>query len=211
MLAGIARVHGTAPSKKAALTIDLVYRLLGTIPANTVRDKRDRALIALGFAGAFRCGELLALNTDDIEEVPAGILVTIRKSKTDQEGAGQTIAIPTGKGLKPYETLKDYLTAAGITEGPIFRRIYGPNRVTEERLGDFNVSLIVRKAARAAGLNEREFSAHSLRSGFVTSAVDAGADVKAIQRVTRHKDVGVLVGYVNRRTDFENHAGASFL
>jgi integrase len=135
---------------------------------DTLRGKRDRALLALGFAGAFRRSELVALTVADLAEVVDGLRVTIRHSKTDQEGQGQEIAIPRGSRLRPVEAVQAWLAAAGITEGPIFRAINRGGRVGAASLGDDGVADLVKAYAQRVGLDAGTFSGHSLRAGFLT-------------------------------------------
>jgi integrase len=123
---GIRRTIGAKPDQKAAATADRLTDMLACIPADTLAGKRDRALLALGFAGAFRRSELVALTIADLIEVEGGFRVTIHHSKTDQERQGQEIAIPTGGKLRPVEAVQAWLDAAGITDGPVFRSVAKP-------------------------------------------------------------------------------------
>jgi integrase len=120
VLAGSRRTIGAAPVRKRAATADIVIAMLPT--AMSLRALRNRAIILLGFAGAFRRSELVALNVEDFEESPEGMLVTLRRSKTDQEGLGRRVAIPRGEIACPVAALRAWLDAAGITEGAIFRQ-----------------------------------------------------------------------------------------
>jgi integrase len=125
VLRGIRHALGTAPRRKTPATAELVARMVAVCPDSPI-GTRDRALLTLGFAGAFRRSELLALDMADLIEVADGLHITIRRSKTDQEGAGQEIAIPRGYRLRPVETLQIWLTAAAISEGRCWRRQYAP-------------------------------------------------------------------------------------
>jgi site-specific recombinase XerD len=139
VLSGIRRTIGAAPVRKRAATADIVIAMSPT--ATSLRALRNRAIILLGFAGAFRRSELVALNVDDLEETAEGMLVTLHRSKTDQEGLGRRVAIPRGEIACPVAALRAWLDAAGITEGAIFRRIFNKRaqRVTERRLAPRNV------------------------------------------------------------------------
>ena len=143
VLSGIRRTIGAAPVRKRAATADIVIAMSPT--ATSLRALRNRAIILLGFAGAFRRSELVALNVEDLEEMPEGMLATLRRSKTDQEGLGRRVAIPRGEIACPVAALRARLDAAGITEGAIFRRIFNKRaqRVTERRLAPRNVAAIV--------------------------------------------------------------------
>jgi site-specific recombinase XerD len=207
---GIRRTIGTAQVKKAPATADRLRAMLQLCPA-TLKGKRDRALLALGFAGAFRRSELVALTVADLVEVADGLLVRIQRSKTDQEGQGQEIAIPRGARLRPVEAVQDWLAAAGIDEGSIFRRVGRGGRVSHDALAADSVPDIVKAYARAAGLDPDEYAAHSLRAGFLTSGAESGASLFKLIEVSRHRSVDTLRGYVRRTDLFRNHAGAGFL
>jgi site-specific recombinase XerD len=153
VLSGIRRTIGAAPVRKRAATADIVIAMAPT--ATSLRELRNRALILLGFAGAFRRSELVALNVDDFEETPEGMLVTLHRSKTDQEGIGRKVAIPRGEVACPVAALRAWLEAAGITEGPIFRRIINmrAQRLTDRRLAARNVAAVVKQGAARLGLD----------------------------------------------------------
>ncbi len=206
---GIRRTLGTAKARKMPATAD---RLLA-MAANTgdgLKGQRDRALLLLGFAGAFRRSQLVALNTDDIEETADGMKVTIRHSKTDQEGAGQTIAIPFGKIACPVAALKEWLAAAGIRSGAIFRSVNRHGKVGE-RLTDQSVADVVKEHASRLRLDPKQFAGHSLRAGFLTSAAAKGASIFKMMDTSRHKSVDTLRGYVRDAELFKDHAGAELL
>ena len=165
----------------------------------------------LGFAGAFRRSELSALKITDIEETEQGLRIIIRQSKTDQEAQGQEIAIYKGVRLRPVEAVKEWLEAAHLTECHLFRSLLKGNKVSEKSLSPFSISQIVKKYAALAGFVEGDFSAHSLRSGFITSAAERGASLFKMMEVSRHKSVDTLQGYVRKAELFKDHAGSSFL
>jgi site-specific recombinase XerD len=167
----------------------------------------------LGFAGAFRRSELVALNVDDIEKTAEGMLVTLRRSKTDQEGLGRRVAIPRGEIACPVAALRAWLDAAGITEGAIFRRILNKRtqRVTERRLAARNVAAIVKQGAARLGFDPSTFAGHSLRAGFVTSAVKRGANLIKITDMTGHRSLEMLKTYSRDAEAFVGHAGAGLL
>ena len=173
--------------------------------------RRDRALLALGFAGAFRRSELCALQVDDLVEVPDGLRVLIRRSKTDQTGEGQEVAIPRGYKLRPVEAVQTWLAAAEISSGPVFRAVALGGKVSDRVLADDSASRIVKRYARWVGLEASTFSGHSLRSGFLTSAAESGASIWKLAEVSRHRSLGTLRGYVRRVDLFKEHAGAAFL
>lgn len=210
VLRGIRRKMGTAPKQKAPATAERVAAMLDAIPADTLRGKRDRALLLLGFAGAFRRSELVALEVADLAFEPDGMRVRVRRSKTDQDGQGQEIAIPRGVKLRPVAAVQDWIKTAGITGGPLLRRVdrHGKARGA---LTPQSVALVVKRHADAAGLDPGEFAGHSLRAGFLTSAAEAGADALRMMEVSRHRRVETAAGYVRRGNLFRGHAGARFL
>jgi integrase len=172
---------------------------------------RDRALLLVGFGGALRRSELVALDVADIQEAETGLLVTIRGSKTDQERAGATIAIARGDVACPAKALREWLDAAGVESGPIFRPIDKGGTVRASRLTDRSVANIVKAYAERAGFDASTFSGHSLRAGFLTSAAGKGASIFKMMDVSRHKSVDTLRGYVRDAELFKDHAGAGLL
>ncbi len=211
ILAGIRRSRVLGPERKAAADADVVLQLLGSIAGDSLAALRDRALIAFGMALAARRSELVALDMADLEWEPKGLRVTIRRSKTDQEGAGVVVAVPEGRRLTPLAHLRAWLAAAAITEGAVFRPLWKGNRTRDARLSNHAVARIVQARALAAGLDPTRYGGHSLRAGFVTAAARAGADVWKIQQVSRHKSMQVLSGYVRDARLFDDHAGEPFL
>jgi len=209
IMRGIRRKLGTARKGKAPATAAIVAKLTRKLP-DTLAGKRDRALILIGFAAALRRSELVALNVGDVERNDSGVFLHIRRSKTDQEGAGALIAVPDGKKLKPVEALDAWLTAAGIRDGALFRSIDRGGGLGERLTGQ-SVALIVKRWAKAARVDPTLFSGHSLRSGFVTSALEDGADVFKVMDVTRHRAVATLREYDRRAKAFKDHAGKGFL
>jgi len=211
MLAGIRRARIGSPDRKAAADADVVMQLLWCIEGSSLTALRDRALIAFGMALAARRSELVALDVADLAWEAKGLRVTIRRSKTDQDGEGAVVAVPEGRRLTPLAHLRAWLEAAAITEGPVFRPLWKGNRTRDARLSDHAVARIVQARALAAGLDPARYAGHSLRAGFVTSAARAGADVWKIQQVSRHKSMQVLSGYVRDARLFDDHAGEPFL
>jgi site-specific recombinase XerD len=208
---GIRHALGTAPDRKAPVTADRIGAMLACIPADTLAGLRDRALLLLGFAAALRRSELIALTVADLEWVEDGLRLRIARSKTDQEGAGAVIAIPTGHKLRPCAAVRAWLAAAAITEGVVFRQVNKGGCVGSASLSGRTVADVVKRHAAAAGLDAAVFSGHSLRAGFVTSAAAAGATIFKMQAVRRHKSLDVLAGYVRDADAFKDHAGDDFL
>jgi integrase len=168
-------------------------------------------LLLLGFAGAFRRSEFVALDVADLEFCDGGLRVHIRRSKTDQEGAGATIAIVGVSIACPVKAVRAWLDASGITTGPLFRAVAKGGRISGERLSDRTVANVVKAGASRVGLNARDFSGHSLRSGFLTSAALRGASIFKMMDVSRHKSMDTLRSYVRDANLFRDHTGAGLL
>jgi site-specific recombinase XerD len=211
VLSGIKRAIGTKQTPKTPATAALMRDMLNSCDTATMLGKRDHALLALGFAGAFRRSELVALEVADITETLDGLRVMVRRSKTDQEGAGQEVAILRGRRLRPIEALQAWLKASGITEGPVFRQVNKAGRVLPGALTGESAATVVKNAAERVGLDPAVFAGHSLRSGFLTSAAEAGADIMRMMDVSRHKSVETVRRYVRHANAFDNHAGENFL
>jgi site-specific recombinase XerD len=208
---GIRRKIGVAVEQKTPATATAIAVMLSHINPASIQGQRDRALLALGFAAALRRSELVALQVEDVTFNENGADLIVRRSKTDQVGEGQTIAIPHGSRLKPVAALRAWIEAASITEGPIFLRIRRGGKVEAEALTDQSVALIVKRYATAAGLEVEDFAGHSLRAGFVTSAAESGADINRIMDQTRHRDPRTVRTYIRRANRYKNHAGDAFL
>lgn len=212
LLKGIARERKSiAPNKKKPITADILIKMLAYCDTNTLIGKRDKALLLFGFSGAFRRSELCSLTLDDLEETSDGLKVHISHSKGDQFGQGQVVALPYGQKMGAIDALKDYLQAANIYDGFIFRSISKNNRTIGEKLTPLSVALIVKKYISAVGYNPDEYAAHSMRSGFLTEAADNGANLFKMLEVSRHKSTDTLLEYIRQSDLFKNHAGKDFL
>jgi integrase len=211
-LAGIRREARVRPSaRKAAVTASELAAMITVADGQGTRTIRDRAILALGLAAALRRSELVALERRDVEMVDKGLKLTLRHSKTDQEGEGQVIAVPSGKKLKPVERLKAWLSVRGGREGPLFYQIDPQGRLTNSPMSDRSVARLIQKYAGRTGLDPEMFGGHSLRAGFLTEASRTGATIAKMQEVSRHKKVEVLLGYVRSAELFDDHAGNEFL
>jgi site-specific recombinase XerD len=207
---GIRRTYGSAKVRKAPAVAGKMLGMVATAP-DKLAGLRDRALLLVGFGGALRRSELVALDVEDVTETETGLLVTIRGSKTDQERAGATIAIARGDVACPAKALREWLAAAGIESGPIFRPIDKGGTVRVSRLTCRSVANIVKAYAKRAGFDANTFSGHSLRAGFLTSAAGKGASIFKMMDVSRHESVDTLRGYVRDAELFEDHAGTGLL
>ncbi|MFO0605040.1 MAG: site-specific integrase [Polyangiales bacterium] len=206
-LKGIRRTRGTAPSQKKPLLSETLVSAVAHLPGD-LRGCLHRAILLVGFAGAFRRSELVAIDVEDLEFTDEGVKVLLRRSKTDQEGAGRKVALLRGASGRtcPAQALQAWMAAAGIRSGPVFRAVNRWGRVADARLCDATVAAIVKEAVRAAGLDAQAFAAHSMRAGFVTSAARAGKTEFAIMRVTGHRSVDMVHRYVREANLFRDHA-----
>jgi integrase len=206
---GIRRVHGVAQQGKDALLTENLRTMVGALP-QTLIGARDRCLLLLGFAAALRRSELVGLDVEDLQWTNDGLVLTIRRSKTDQEAAGREIGVPYGGRSEtcPVIATEAWIGAAGIAGGPLFRRVDRHGHVGAARLTDGAVALVVKRTAEAARLDPTRFAGHSLRSGMVTSAARAGASEAEIANQTGHRSVAVLRRYIRRGSLFDQNAAS---
>jgi integrase len=172
---------------------------------------RDRAILLLGFAAALRRSELAALRVEDIDIAQHGMRRELRRSKTDQEGQGQSVFVPRGAALCPVRAVQDWLRVSGVSEGMLFRRIRKDGMILQEGMAPHTINRLIKAAARRAGIQDRAIAGHSLRSGFLRAAALRGASVWKLMQVSRHRSVAALQGYVRDRDDFRDHAGLGLL
>lgn len=212
--AGARRTLGIAPRKKVAATDSVIRELVAALDRSTLQGKRDAAVILLGFWGAFRRSELVALDIEDFQPATssngrAAYLVTVRRSKTDQEGAGMTKGIfaTRSRELDPVSAVADYVKTAGITSGPLFRRIVRGDHIQTTRITAHSVALIIKAAAIHANVSA-DLSGHSLRSGFITSAISNGLSERSIMNQTGHKSPTVMRSYQQRESALSDNAAS---
>jgi site-specific recombinase XerD len=206
---GVRRRLGVAADQKAPISAREIRAMIEELPPGLL-GVRDRALITLGFAGGFRRSELVALDAIDLVFVDEGLEVLVRRSKTDQEGAGLTKVIAYGSdpATCPVRSVKDWLELSGIGEGSVFRGMNRHEHILDKRLTDHAVAVIVKRSAVKAGLNAERLSGHSLRAGFVTEAKKNGADDAAIMDQTGHKSLAMVQRYHRRTKKWEKPASA---
>ncbi len=212
VMAGIRRSSGTAQVAKTAFTPQLLRQLL-LDPGPGLWGVRNRALLLTGFAAALRRSELTALTADDLEWTPEGVILRVRRSKTDPDGEGQHIGVPRAGNpeLCPVTALHGWMAAASITAGPLFRAIHRHSGVTARALEDHRIAAIIKELAARCGLDPASFSGHSLRSGLATSAARAGASERSIMNQTRHKSLTQVRRYIQRGSLFIENAAARIL
>lgn len=206
---GIRRTLGTAPVQKAAALTDDIRAMVEATDTGLI-GVRDRALILLGFAGAFRRSEVVGLEIEDCAFGKDGLTVTLRRSKTDQDGAGRKIGVPYGSNPDtcPVRVLRAWLDQAALTSGPLFRSINRHGRVQAHRLSPADVARVVKKLADRSGLDAAKYSGHSLRAGHATTAAIGGASERSIMNQTGHRSVQTVRQYIRHGSLFrENSAG----
>lgn len=206
---GIRRAKGSAPTAKAPVLVEQLRAMMTHLPPG-LAGRRDRALLTLGFAGAFRRSELVALDVSDLAFTGDGLEVTIRRSKTDQEGRGEKVGIPYGgnPATCPVRAVRSWLDGSGIVEGPVFRSVDRWGNLSAARLTDRAVALVVKRYAEAVGLDPALFGGHSLRAGLATQAAKAGKAERAIMRQTRHRSVAMVRRYIRDADLFSDNAAA---
>ena len=205
VMQGLRRTRGTPAEPKKALRVEHIKRMVDTVPDNVV-GVRDRAILLVGFTAGMRRSEIVGLDVGDVTFEPEGLVITIRRSKRDQEGKGRQVAVPRGRHevTCPVRALRTWLDASGVVEGPLFFRLDpGSSR---DRLQGRAVAHVVQRAADRAGLDPELFSGHSLRRGFCTETARGGAAERDIARTTGHSSMQVLRGYVEAGTLFESCA-----
>ena len=210
-LMGIRRVKGSIQKGKKPILINYLKLIINSInEQNTTESKkfRDKTIILIGFGGGFRRTELTSINYEDLEFVPEGLKITLRKSKTDQFGEGMVKGIPyfVDENYCPVNNMKKWLEISNIKSGPIFRRFSKGPYITKDRLTDQSVALLIKKYLGFAGIENENFSGHSLRSGFATVAADSGADERSIMAMTGHKTTQMVRRYIREANLFKNNA-----
>jgi integrase len=199
------------PAKKRPADGDVLRDMLRTINGEDLRSYRDRALLAIGMAGAFRRSELVAITVARVSDDTRGLLVRVPTSKTDQEGRGHSVAIPDGRRLEPVRHYRAWLKTAAIDRGPVFRKLTPQGCLTEHPMSAQGVALVVKEAARSAGYPEALFSGHSLRAGFLTEAGRQNANLFKMREHSRHASIDMVAEYVRDHERFREHAGEGFL
>ena len=210
-LMGIRRAKGSIQKGKKPLLINHLKKIINVIndqKINDIKKFRDKSIILVGFGGGFRRTELISLNHEDLEFVPEGLKITIRRSKTDQFGEGMIKGLPyfNNENYCPVLNLKKWLEISKIRSGPIFRRFSKGSLLTDNRLTDQSVVLLIKKYLNLAGIDNKNFAGHSLRSGFATVAAESGADERSIMAMTGHKTAQMVRRYIREANIFKNNA-----
>ena len=208
---GIKRRKGSLQKAKKPILINSLKKIINVIDQEKkeeIKKLRDRSIILIGFSGGFRRNEIVSIDCDDLDFVPEGLKISIRRSKTDQFGEGFTKALPYFDNSQycPVVSLKKLLDLSKINTGPVFRRFIKGSKLSENRLTDQTVALLIKKYINLAGIDSRNYSGHSLRSGFATSAADSGVEERNIMAMTGHKSAEMVRRYIKDANLFKNNA-----
>ena len=208
---GIKRLKGVSQNGKKPLLISNLKQIIDIINQQEepdIKKLRNKALLLLGFAGGFRRNELISLNLEDLDFVFEGLKIKIKRSKTDQFGEGFTKGIPYFENYLycPVKNLKNWLNVSKLKKGPVFVRFTKGSNLTNIRLTDQSVALIIKDYLNKAGVDNKNYSGHSLRSGFATSAAEAGAEERSIMAMTGHKTSQMVRRYIREANIFKNNA-----
>jgi integrase len=204
---GLTAIARYGAGKEAPATNIITQRLVDSIPDNSLKCRHDRAMVMLAFAGAFRRSEVVALNVEDLEFCDDGVRITIRRSKTDQEGQGATIVVLRGVGpFCPVRLLREWLDWAGITEGALFRQVPKGARRIGDRIAGRVLYDVIKSGIARIGLGAKLYGAASLRAGRITTAARNGANVFKMKEVSRHRSTDTFAGYIRNAERFSSHA-----
>ena len=208
---GIKRRKGSIQKAKKPILINSLKLIIDAIDQKNkqeIKKFRDRSIILIGFSGGFRRNEIVSLDYDDLDFVPEGLKINIKRSKTDQFGEGFTKALPYFDSSQycPVVSLKNLLDLSKINSGPVFRRFVKGSKLSKNRLTDQTVALLIKKYLNLAGIDSKNFSGHSLRSGFATSTAESGAEERNIMAMTGHKTTQMVRRYIQEANLFKNNA-----
>ena len=208
---GIKRRKGSIQRGKKPLLISSLKKVINVIDnekSEEIKKLRNRSILLIGFSGGFRRNEIVSLDYDDLNFVNEGLKITLKKSKTDQFGEGSIKGLPYFKNSKycPVISIQNWLRISKIKSGALFRRFSKGSKLSENRLTDQTVALIIKEYLELAGIDSKNYSGHSLRSGFATSAAESGADERSIMAMTGHKSSEMVRRYIKEANIFKNNA-----
>ena len=210
-LMGIKRRKGSIQKGKKPILINNLKEIINAIDKQNkeeIKKFRDRSIILIGFGGGFRRNEIVSLDCEDLDFVQEGLKIDIRRSKTDQFGEGFTKALPYFDSSQycPVLSLKKWIEVSKITSGPVFRRFSKGSKLSKNRLTDQTVALLIKEYLKLAGIDNKNYSGHSLRSGFATSAAESGVEERSIMAMTGHKSTEMVRRYIKEANLFKNNA-----
>ena len=206
---GIKRRKGSIQIGKKPILINTLKQIINVIDEQDKEDIkkfRDRSIILIGFSGGFRRNEIVSLNYDDLDFIPEGLKINLRRSKTDQFGEGFTKALPYFDNSQycPVVSLKKWIQISNIATGALFRRFSKGSKLSENRLTDQTVALLIKEYLNLVGIDSKNYSGHSLRSGFATSVAESGAEERSIMAMTGHKSTEMVRRYIKDANLFKN-------
>ncbi len=207
---GIKRRKGSIQKGKKPLLINSLKKVINVIDEkinNETKKLRDRSIILIGFSGGFRRNEIVSLDYDDLEFVTEGLKINLKRSKTDQFGFGFTKGLPYFDNSQycPVTSIKKWIKISEINSGSLFRRLTKGSNLSEHRLTDQSVALLIKKYLELADIDSKNYSGHSLRSGFATSAAESGAEERSIMAMTGHKSTEMVRRYIKEANVFKNN------
>jgi len=210
-LMGIRRKKGTYQRGKKPILINELKAIVNVINSKKteeIKKIRDKTIILIGFGGGFRRTELVSIDCEDLEFVQEGVKIVIRRSKTDQFGEGMVKGLPyfSNQLYCPVQHLKKWLEVSNIKAGPIFRKFNKGSNLSANRLTDQSVALLLKNYLTVAGIENKNYSGHSLRSGFATVSAESGADERSIMAMTGHKTTQMVRRYIKEANLFKNNA-----
>ncbi len=208
---GIKRRKGSIQKSKKPILISSLKSIINVIDnqkKEPIKKLRDRSIILIGFSGGFRRNEIVSLDYDDLDFVTEGLKISLRRSKTDQFGEGAIKALPyfDNNQYCPVVSMKEWIKVSKINAGPLFRRFTKGSNLSEKRLTDQTVALLIKEYLMLAGIDSKNYSGHSLRSGFATSAAESGAEERSIMAMTGHKSTEMVRRYIKEANLFKNNA-----
>ena len=208
---GIKRRKGSVQKGKKPLLINNLKQIINVIDKvknEEIKKLRDRSIILIGFSGGFRRNEIVSLDYEDLDFVPEGLKVSLKRSKTDQFGEGLVKGLPYFDNSQycPVVSIKNWIEISKINSGPLFRRFTKGSKLSDSRLSDQTVALLIKDYLKIAGIESSYYSGHSLRSGFATSAAESGAEERSIMAMTGHKSTEMVRRYIKEANLFKNNA-----
>jgi len=208
---GIKRRKGSAQKGKKPLLINnlkLIINVIDEYNNEDIKKFRDRSIILIGFSGGFRRNEIVSLDYDDLDFVTEGLKINLKRSKTDQFGEGSVKGLPYFDNALycPVLSLKNWIEISNINSGPLFRRFSKGSKLSNNRLTDQTVALLIKKYLKLANIDSKNYSGHSLRSGFATTAAESGAEERSIMAMTGHKSTEMVRRYIKEANLFKNNA-----
>ena len=208
---GIKRRKGSLQKGKKPLLINSLKQIINVIDNKKneeIKKHRDRTIILIGFSGGFRRNEIVSLDYEDLDFVEQGLKISLKRSKTDQFGEGSLKGLPYFDNSQycPVVSMRNWIDISKINSGPLFRRFAKGSKLSNKRLSDQTVALIIKHYLKISGIESKNYSGHSLRSGFATSAAESGAEERSIMAMTGHKSTEMVRRYIKEANLFKNNA-----